>query len=176
VIQYDLDRQFRLAASFERSSLGARGRDMLQGLDSFMAYGARLRTLIVNNVALVIVLLILGVAAWFTLPLLLRYMRERRQRERLSNGNAAALDAAILYRRLLALLEKHRITKPPHYTPLEFATRLNRPDVAPQIAEFTHAYHLLRYGRDAQAAARMLSLYDNIQAALHHHSATEPSS
>jgi len=175
VLQYDLDRQFRLAAQLETTRMGTRGwsvNAVLRNTDGWRAASAqwvRERAAWLIGAALTLAL------AWVAGPYLVRRVRERKQRDRLRAGEAAASDATVLYRNLLTLLEEHDIHKPEWFTPIEFARKLPPSELSAQIATFTHAYNRLRYSGDTAAAAQMLAMFDAIRATLYH-SATEPSS
>lgn len=159
VVQYDLERQFRLASSLERSKFGARTRDAAglgAGLKQTWAW-------VRERVIWLAVFAVAGGLLWLLGPLAWRRWRERQQRARLVSGSAAASDATVLYQQLLVTLEQRQIRKPVWFTPLEFAEKLPPSELSAQVAEFTRAYNRLRFGNDPGAAGEMLEIYDRIQ-------------
>jgi hypothetical protein len=166
VLQYDLDRQFRLAAQLETTRLGTRGWSFNAALRNADGWRAASAAWVRQRAGWLIGTALLVSLGWIAGPYLLRRVRERKQRERLRAGGAAASDATVLYRSLLALLEEHDIHKPEWFTPIEFARKLPPSELSAQIASFTHAYNRLRYGGDTAAAAQMLTIFDSIRASL----------
>lgn len=173
VMQYDLERQFKLATQFEAKNLGpSRGASLsvrLQRLqDRAIVWGKAYGPWLLGGG-------VLGGLAWVLTPWLRARYQHRLRRSRLSQGAASLSDAAILYGRLLAHLETQGFHKAPGATPLEFARQLPPSETATLVTRFTLAYNRFRFGADRAAGQQMLALYDAIERQLHH-SATEPSS
>ena len=76
----------------------------------------------------------------------------------------AAHEAARLYRRMLDAMHKRGVEKAAFQTAGEFAAGVGPGEAAPLVAEFTAAYHALRYGQDPEQAARMTLLLRHIEA------------
>jgi hypothetical protein len=76
----------------------------------------------------------------------------------------AAHEAARLYRRMLAAMHKRGVEKAASQTAGEFAAGVGPSEAAALVAEFTAAYHALRYGQDHGQAARMAVLLRQIEA------------
>lgn len=161
VMQYDLERQFKLAMRLEtarstgsgRPSLSSRLQDARDGAEAWLRqYGLW-----------ALGLFLFCAAVWLVTPYARTQMQERRRRARLLSGAATQSDATLLYRRLLALLEQRGTRKPAWYTPLEFAHVLPPSETTKLIANFTHAYNRFRFGQDPAAAQQMLDLYDQVE-------------
>jgi len=163
VLQYDLERQFKLANELEKTRFGTKTRSAIGFAESFQqnlnAAGDWLRA----NLVLMSMLLAVGLLGWVTGPRVWRRWRERSQRQRLSAGQAGAADATVLYRELLVTLEKNQIRKPGWFTPMEFAEKLPVSELSARVAEFTRAYNRLRFGNDTAAAGEMLAIFDRIR-------------
>jgi hypothetical protein len=87
----------------------------------------------------------------------------RRHSARIARGEVQASDAAILYGRMLALLQRRGIEKPAWLTPGEFAQVVPSSPASPIIDGITEAYHELRYGRNAAAGPRMVQLLQELE-------------
>jgi len=162
VLQYDLDRQFKLANQLEQSRFGTRTRTVVSAVNGLQEAGAAAGRWMRENVIGLTVAGVLGALAWLLGPQLMRRWRERQQRSRLTRGEAGASDATLMYRRMLDALEKKQIRKPMWFTPQEFAEKLPPSELSAQVGEFTRAYNRLRFGEDPKAAAEMLAIYDSI--------------
>jgi len=174
ILQYDLERQFKIAAAFDNGGL--------KNVLSRPSRSRQLRELTATAKAWLLLygpwlfaLVILSSLAWVLTPWLRTRHQERLRRARLQAGQASPSDGAILYRKLLDLLSTQGFTKPASSTPLEFARELPPSETANQVAGFTHAYHRFRFGADRAAAQQMLEHYDAIERHFHQ-AATEPSS
>jgi hypothetical protein len=78
-------------------------------------------------------------------------------------GSATSHDATLIYLRLLRLLKRRGFEKPAWVTPAEFARMLPASPGAALAADFTAAYNGLRFGGDPAAAARMMTLLDQLE-------------
>ena len=164
VMQYDLERQFRLATAIDRNRFNDTAAPTL-------AYrfeqARRAAALWLGRYGLYVLLPALGLAlAWVLTPWLRARRQQRLHRARLAAGAASPSDAAVLYRQLLTLLATQNLHKPAWLTPLEFARVLPPSPAATLVAGFTHTYNRFRFGADPAAARQLLELYDAIEAAL----------
>ena len=100
-------------------------------------------------------------------PGILRWLRSRDYAGRIHRGETRPSDATLLYQRMLVLLAKRGIQKPPWLTPAEFSRILvppaNAPEIAPLVSDATEAYNELRFGGRADAAPRMMRLLEAIE-------------
>ncbi len=165
VVNYDRERQVFLATRMGNSSRGwgtawfDRVRDFAAGWKSRIvgwvtAYGP----------------LGLGIAAAVLLAYrygsrILRICRTRAGVLRASRGEAQVSDAALLYSRMLRLLERRGLRKPPWLTPAEFAAVMPASETASIVRDFTAAYNELRYGGKLAAAPRISALLERLQSA-----------
>ena len=88
----------------------------------------------------------------------------RRPLDALSERANAVHEAARLYRSMLAAMHKRGVDKEPFQTAGEFAAGVCKEEAAPLIAEFTAAYHALRYEQQTEQAERMTLLLRRIEA------------
>lgn len=163
VLQYDLERQFKLANQLERTRFGTRTQSALGFVESLNQTAVAAGAWLSANWILLVSLALTGGLGWVLGPLAWQRWRERRQRLRLRAGQAGASDATVLYRQLLDTLEKNQIRKPGWFTPMEFAEKLPASELSARVAEFTRAYNRLRFGNDPAAAGEMLAIYDRIR-------------
>lgn len=100
-------------------------------------------------------------------PRVLRWWQSRDYAGRIQRGETKPSDATLLYQRLLSLLAKRGLRKPPWLTPAEFARVLvppaNAPQIAPLVADATDAYNELRFGGRPDAAPRMVRVLEAIE-------------
>jgi transglutaminase-like putative cysteine protease len=159
VVQYDLERQFKLASDLEQSRFGTRARPVAGLMEGLKEAGlwAKDKALALAGLA------VAGTLVWVLGPVVRRRWRERERRARVANGQGAAADATLLYQQLLATLEARQIRKPVWFTPLEFAEKLPKSELAAEVAAFTRAYNRLRFGNDPSAAGEMLAIFDRIR-------------
>ncbi|MCZ2079843.1 MAG: DUF3488 and transglutaminase-like domain-containing protein [Bryobacterales bacterium] len=163
VLNYDRERQLTLASRMERGS-----RDL--GLSWFTGLGRSLTEWRRQAVELyarwgraVIIGLVLLTALIFAAPRLHKWWRARRRVQRVQRGLAEASDATLLYNRMLALLKRKGFEKPPWLTPAEFVRVLPVSPTAALVEELTSAYNELRFGRNTDAAARMMSALERLE-------------
>ncbi|HEV2202573.1 MAG TPA: DUF3488 and transglutaminase-like domain-containing protein [Bryobacteraceae bacterium] len=159
VVSYDADHQVALFARMQESgrqfhfprldriigALGDAGRNLARWTPAL------------GGIALALALWILAG------PSVQRWWRERAHARRLARGQMRPSDATILYQRLLRLLEKRGVRKPPWLTPVEFVGVLAKPDLAALAADATAAYNELRFGGRGEAASRMTLALDQIE-------------
>lgn len=163
VLNYTLDRQLLLA-----SRMGESGRymgfnwfdghvpSMSQGWAGVRAWARNNRWILVCVVALALIgsVILAGRDRWNT----------RRRMLKVQRGEAQASDATLLYQRLLAVLKRRGIEKPPWLTPCEFARVLQEPELSLVVEDLTAAYNELRFGGRTEAAPRMIQLLECLEA------------
>ena len=103
-----------------------------------------------------------AVGLWRFGPRALRALVFRRRVDRARRSAATAADATLLYRRMLAILERRGYHKPAWFTPAEFAASLPAGPLAAAAAEFTAAYNALRFGCRAPDRVRMGALLEQM--------------
>jgi hypothetical protein len=162
VLGYDLDHQLVLASRMEESGRKLRfhwleglGAKIKSGLSAGVAYAPAL----VAIVTFALLLVTLG-------PVALRAWRSWQRERRLSRGQGSASDATVLYLRMLNMLERRGVQKPPWLTPVEFARggvkRAQSPEVAAVVDDLTTAYNEFRFGGRSEVAPRMVQLLDRL--------------
>ncbi len=163
VLNYDRDRQLVLASRVESG-----GRDF--GSRWMAGLGKRFQTLKASTVAIAkrwgvpaIVAIVLLVAARRFGPRVLQWWRTSRRVREARRGGALASDATLLYERMLGILHRRGYQKPAWSTPAEFADCLPPSDTSVLVAEFTAAYHDLRFGGNSAAAPRMVELLAELE-------------
>jgi transglutaminase-like putative cysteine protease len=107
----------------------------------------------------------LGVLLWLAAAPAIRWLGMRRGVRRVRRGQAAAGDAALLYRRMLQILKRRGYQKPAWFTPLEFAASLPRTPLGNAAGEFTAAYNAWRFGGRTEQAPRLSALLEELEAA-----------
>lgn len=154
VLNYDLARQFVLGASIE---IGLRDLGWL--LHPGGPQTPRFDPKRMTRYAVPIVLLLFGggliVAfgrSW------IEGLRSVWEVRRIRAGSARPGDAAILYCRMLKIMQKRGYQKPAWFTPREFAATVQ----TQALDEFTDAYNALRYGTDPSAAERMKKILQEL--------------
>lgn len=162
VLSYDLERQLVLASRMQESS--RKGVGWADRFGSWIEQSGRRAvdvvwrnslTLAVGVVAALIALLYGGeVRHWW---------RAHRRVRKVQKGLGEATDATILYERMLALLRRRGIEKPAWLTPFEFARVVPASDIAPVVYDLTAAYNDLRFGKDREAAPRMVALLERLE-------------
>ena len=166
VVAYDLEHQFALAQEVEKSSRRF-SFDWLSGAaaawrglrENGPAAAKRYGPVLAGGVLLAAALLWLG-------PGLRRRWRVWHRSRRLQEGKATASDATVLYLRALAMLERRGYQRPAWLTPREFAAVLPPGPPAGIFRELTAAYNEIRFGGDRAAAARLITLLEDLAAAL----------
>jgi hypothetical protein len=164
ILQYDLDRQLRLASSMGTSSsklASTKWMDAFAGnVGEALTAGAKaLRP----YAGVAIACLVMGGAALLAAAMLLAVFRAKRQQWRLARGQVAAGDAALLYHRMLRILRRRGYEKPAWLTATEFARVLPASPMAVLVEEATAAYQELRFGGKPDAAAKLLQLLEELE-------------
>lgn len=158
VLGYDLDRQLTLAFEVDRGRRNFNLRSAGAWWNSLTTRLERSREAAAASLPWLLAAIALIAAAVVAGPRLLRWRRDQLRLQRWRRGEGSASDAALLYRKMLALLERRGHRKAPGQTPLEFARSLPDPELASLVVRFTQAYHDLRYGAHPPAAALMAGL------------------
>jgi protein-glutamine gamma-glutamyltransferase len=164
VLNYNLDRQLQLASRVGESSRHV-GLNWFDGVgpaltrgyhrtsDFVLRYGALL-----FGLAVAAILLQLFGRDWW------RWWKSRQQVLKVQRGEAEASDATMLYQRMLKVLRKRGIEKPPWVTPFEFASVLQEPGLAQLVLDLTAAYNELRFGGKREVAGRIVNLLEQLEA------------
>src|SRR5665213_3263347 len=159
VVGYDFERQITLAARMQESGrnfhfswFGDGAARMETSVRAARAYAAGILALF----ALAALAILYG-------PGLLRKLRADLRVRRAQRGEAQASDATLLYERMLHLLERRGLRKPPWLTPAEFARVLPSSELAMLVEDLTGAYNQFRFGGRRDAAPRMVRLLRRIE-------------
>jgi hypothetical protein len=96
-------------------------------------------------------------------PGLIRKLRGHMRVRRAQRGDAQPTDATLLYERMLRVLERRGLQKPPWVTPAEFARVLPASELAMLVEDLTGAYNEFRFGGRQDAAPRMVRLLRRIE-------------
>lgn len=163
VLSYDLDRQFSLVAQVEQSSRGMQLRWFDGSIERWMSrlrrQGATVREHGPAIVGVGSALLVIALAG----PWLVAWMRRVARHRRVQRGQVNPSDATLLYLRMLDVLRRRGIEKPPWLTPNEFAASVKDERTAVQVREFTAAYLDLRYANRLEAAPRLVRLLEQLE-------------
>jgi protein-glutamine gamma-glutamyltransferase len=159
VLLYDFDRQAVLASRVDESARKLRV-SWMDGVAGRLASSARQAAawapLAAIGAALAIGLILYG-------PALIGWWRGRLRVRRLARGEGQASDATLLYRRMLDMLARRGIHKPPWLTPAEFARVVPQPEIRGVVSDLTGFYNEFRYGGRRDAAPRMVQLLDQLE-------------
>jgi hypothetical protein len=96
------------------------------------------------------------------LPRLWRASRRTLRVRRIARGGGSPSDAAVLYERMLEILERRGFPKPAFRTPVEFARTLPPAEREP-VARFTALYNAARFGGNASATVEMAEMLPALQ-------------
>ena len=164
VLNYNLDRQLQLASRVGESSRHV-GMNWFDGVgpalnrayhrtsNFVLRYGA-----VLFGIAIAAILLQLFGRDWW------RWWKSRQQVLKVQRGEAEASDATMLYHRMLKVLRKRGIEKPPWVTPFEFARVLQEPAISTLVVDLTAAYNELRFGGKTEVAGRIVNLLEKLEA------------
>ena len=153
VIAYNSDNRDNLIQSVDArlSSSTYKGSSLMTGLrDKLDRLGERMAENVVGPIVALLVVGLLGTVGWFAVD---RYrMRLRAARIGLddlpADAQARLVRQLAFYDGLVQLLARHRITRPPHLTPLEFSQTLSflPPNAYELIGRLTGVFYRIRYG------------------------------
>lgn len=155
VINYDLGRQILLA---ERLQEGARqvrwgwAPNFSEWRSGLRRYRTSAGILPVAAVALLLLIALLA-------PVASRW----RHTQKIRGGRASSADATLLYQKMLRIVEKRGFSKPPWFTPAEFAATLPPSPAAVLVGEFTETYQALRFGGNGEGARRLGDLLTELE-------------
>jgi transglutaminase-like putative cysteine protease len=166
VLNYNLDRQLQLASQVGESSRHV-GLNWFDGVAPAFASGYRRTSnfmlrygAALFGFAVAVLLLQLFGRDWW------RWWKSRQQVLKVQRGEAEASDATMLYQRMLKVLRKRGIEKPPWVTPFEFARVLQEPAISTLVVDLTAAYNELRFGGKTEVAGRIVTLLEQLEAVL----------
>jgi protein-glutamine gamma-glutamyltransferase len=163
ILSYDLNRQIALASRVQQSSRGAK-LHWIERTAAWLADAGRASAQWSAGYAPAAALaLFIAIAAILFGPTALRGWRGAMRVRRLKRGEGEASDATLLYQRMLGLLERRGIQKPPWLTPSEFARVLPPTAVSPLVEDLTSAYVEFRFGGNRGAAPRMVQILDQLE-------------
>ena len=174
IINYDFGHQVQMAQMLQRSS-----RNWTESLRAWFERAQihnrqRLKTLQLRHGTLGLLLpllLILGLLAlrYELFGKLLRRLRLYWHLHTPESQQANPLLASRLYAELLRLLERHGFARRAAQTPLEFASSVQTPALAPAVNEFTRIYASARYGGAPCDTLRLRHLLEQIREAPRRH-------
>ncbi len=154
VLDYNLDRQLLLTARMEQSSRNLRTNWLDQAANvtaNLVQVGSRYGgALILCGVSVFLLFRFKGPG--------MRWWAKHRSFRRVQRGEVQPSDATLLYERMLKVLKRRGVEKPPWLTPFEFARIVQDPELSVLVEDITCAYNELRFGRRPDAAGTMLRL------------------
>jgi transglutaminase-like putative cysteine protease len=165
VLNYNLERQLQLA-----SRVGESGRHMKlnwndgpgfwsgRNWSGLRVFANQYGFLLAGAIALALLGKLLGRDGW-------QWWNTRQRLLKVQRGQGHPSDATLLYQRMLKALRRRGIEKPAWLTPFEFARVLQEPELSLLVEDFTSAYNELRFGGNAEAAARIFVLLDRLETA-----------
>ena len=177
VVGYDFAHQVVLAQSLQRSSknwgestrawFDGKQREGKRWLKSWQLQHGSLGYLL----PVALVLLLVGLRYNFPAEVLRRVRLFLRLRAAKAGSSDPRL-ASRLYGELLRILARRGIMRSEAQTPLEFATAMNSPQLAPAVQEFTQLYVHARFGGAPCDTTRLGQLLELVRAALRGRSGT----
>jgi len=163
VLNYSLDHQLVLAARMEdsgrrfRTSWPEKAGAWISLAGTRIASAVtRWKWLLLPGVLFAVLAGLFGNGSW-------RFLRARIRFQRAMHSRSTPSDATVLYQRLLRLLHKRGLEKPPWLTPAEFAGMVRDPELAQLARDITDAYNEVRFGGRADGAARMVQLLSRLE-------------
>ena len=159
VVSYDLDRQIVLASNMDVAARHFRFRSF----DQMRAWLAETSTRLMGYASVLAIAAGLGVIFVLFGPSIANWWRARQRVKRLVRGEGVASDATLLYQRMLALLARRGIQKPPWLTPTEFARVLPANEVRTVVYDLTSYYNEFRFGGRREVAPQMMQLLDQLE-------------
>ncbi len=168
VINYDFSHQMMLGQAMHRSSTNwtDRVRDLYRSkrdalLHALMGLDRRIEgsPWFLPGMLILLVMVLLALRGKW----MIRYAFARWSLRARRAGNLTASLAALEYREMLRLLEKHGWKKTPSQTPLEFAAAIPSLDVSAPVAQLTELYQSARFGSHPAPIEQMSSLLRSIR-------------
>jgi len=173
VINYDFSHQMQMAQNVQRTS-----RDWTQSWRNWFEHAQihnrqRLKSLQLRHgtLGLLLPLLLIALLMMLRYQLLGKLIRRLRLYWHLHTPKSLRANpmlATRLYAELLRLLERRGFARRPAETPLEFASQVQTPALAPAVREFTSIYAVARYGGAPCDTLRLRHLLEQIRAAPRH--------
>ncbi|MGA3186202.1 MAG: DUF3488 and transglutaminase-like domain-containing protein [Bryobacteraceae bacterium] len=163
ILSYDLDRQIRLASRVQQSGRGAKLHWIEKSVGWLTDAGRSTAQWSNGYAPSAAVAMLIAIAGVLFGPAGLRWWRGAMRVRRLKRGEGEASDATLLYQRMLGLLERRGIQKPPWLTPTEFARVMPPTELSPLVEDLTSAYVEFRFGGKRAAAPRMVQLLDQLE-------------
>jgi transglutaminase-like putative cysteine protease len=144
VVNYDLGRQITLAGKLEERTRRIQMAWQWMDFELWKVRAKQYGVWVIGFVVLGVVLFVLR-----------RSLPGLQFRGRVRTGAVSAVEATILYERMLRSLKRRGFQKPPWFTPGEFAMTLPDSELANCVTEFTQGYQALRFG-DGEGSGRQL--------------------
>ncbi len=162
VVNFDPSRQGALADRFDEAArmAGIRWFDSLS--DTGNTWEQRAAAWLRRFGIALAAAILFAAGLWKYGPRAVRALRLRLRVSRARHSPTTAADATLLYRRMLAILERRGYQKPPWFTPGEFAASLPAGPLAAAVAEFTDTYNALRFGRRTPDRPRISALLEEV--------------
>jgi transglutaminase-like putative cysteine protease len=170
VINYDFGHQMQMAQNVQRLSRNwtesfrawfeneqANNRQRLKSL--------QLRHGILGLLLPLLLLLLLLALRYELIGKVIRWLRLYWQLHAPESPQTNPVLASRLYAELLRLLERHGFARRPAQTPLEFASSVQTPTLAPAVSEFTRIYASARFGGAPCDTLRLRHLLEQIREA-----------
>jgi len=168
VINYDFGHQMQMAQNVQRVS-----RNWTESLRAWFEHAQtndrqRLKSLQLRHGTLglllpLLLLLLLLALRYEVIGKVTRWLRLYWQLHARESPQANPLLASRLYAELLRLLERHGFARRPAQTPLEFASSVQAPALAPAVSEFTRIYASARFGGAPCETLRLRHLLEQIR-------------
>ena len=159
VLGYDLERQVVLASRMEESSRRLR----LDWLERSYAWVQKTAQSAQTYALAIAAALFAGFLLVWRGPAVCAWWKSQARIRKAQRGEGQASDATLLYERMLGLLARRGIHKPPWLTPAEFARVLPPSEAALVVHDLTLAYNQFRFGGRPAAAPRMVRLLDQLE-------------
>jgi hypothetical protein len=163
IMSYDRERQIVLASRVQQSGRGAKQQWTDRAISWLAAAGRSSAQWSVGYAPAAAVIIFLAIVSVLVGPAAAGWFRRAMRLRRLKRGEGQASDATLLYQRMLRLLERRGIQKPPWLTPTEFARVMPANEISPLVDDLTSAYVEFRFGGKREAAPRMVQLLDQLE-------------
>jgi hypothetical protein len=163
IMSYDLERQIVLATRVQQSGRGAKQHWADRAIGWLEAAGRSSAQWSSGYAPSAAVLIFVAIVAVLAGPAAARWFQRAMRLRRVKRGLGQASDATLLYQRMLRLLERRGIQKPPWLTPTEFARVMPANEISPLVDDLTSAYVEFRFGGKRDAAPRMVQLLDQLE-------------
>jgi len=174
VINYDFGHQVQMAQNVQRASRNWTESlrvwfEQAQTRNRHLLKSMQLRHGTLGVLLPLLLVLLLLVLRFELLGKAMRWLRLYWHLHTPESPKANPMLASRLYAELLRLLERHGFARRPAETPLEFASSVQTPTLAPAVREFTNIYASARYGGAACDTIRLRHLLEQIRGAPRRH-------